>query len=887
MSQIQPVALHEAARYRYLNYAISVITSRALPDVRDGLKPVQRRILYAMYHNLHLYPEARYRKSAAVVGEVMAKYHPHGDSSIYDAMVRMAQPFSLLHPLVDGQGNFGSMDGDNAAAMRYTEAKLSPLSMELLTELKQRTIDYRPNYDGQQFEPIVLPAQFPNLLINGTEGIAVGMATKIPPHNFREVIDACVLLIDDPEVESAALARKVRGPDFPTGGMILNSKNELREVYATGQGAVRIRGCWELEKDGRRNNVIITEIPYAVNKAVLVEKIGDIISSRKLPQVVDIRDESTEKVRVVLALRGRSGIPPQREMDQAMAYLCRHTSLQLNIHMNMTCLVPTANPEVSQPIKTHLRELLRHWLAFRRQTVRKRFLYVLEKLKERIHLLEAFAEAFEVLDEVIAIIRASEGRRDAHEKLMDRFSFDDKQTEAILDLRLYKLAKLEIWAIMDELNEKQAEAARIEEILSATANIWAVVRSELLELRKLYGRPRRTKIGGEDAVISIEDDSAYIVDEDTYVIVTRAGWIKRQGRFSSIKKIRLRDGDSILCVAKARTRTTIAFFTSQGTVYVMRVADIPHTTGYGDPLQRYFSFSDGERVIGAIAMDGRALPSSGGIPVEDPEYPPPYGIGVTEKGRTVRFSLKAQQETTNKTGRKYMKPEKTDDSVLAVYAARGDEWVSLASQRNVLCFPVSEITLVRGAGKGVYAIKLAPKDKVIAFELTSELGEGVLLSTPKGREVCIRPRKYAGRRAARGSMLLKRGQLDGWVRPLLRYDLLNRKKEEDSEEGSFSEEESTEDQSTDMSTTALPLPSAPLPVESTPKDEPSPAATAPDEPSPAATASDEPAPPAAAPKAASDSESGESPDSERGPSTDPTRPQSGDPEQLPFNFFDE
>jgi len=317
--QVQPVALHEAARRRYLSYALSVVTSRAPGQVRDGLKPVQRRILYAMYHNLHLHPEARYRKSAAVIGEVMAKYHPHGDQSIYDAMVRMAQPFSLLHRLVDGQGNFGSLDGDPPAAMRYTEAKLRKISIELLEELKKQTVHYRPNYDGQFFEPVVLPARFPQLLVNGTEGIAVGMATKIPPHNLREIIDASVLLIDDPETSIKRLCSKIKGPDFPMGGRILTSKADLLTLYETGGGPVVLRGESQTEKVGRKNFLILTSLPYGLNKAQLVEAIGQLIRERKLPQLTDIRDESTDDIRIVCELR------KAHDKAAALAYLYKHT----------------------------------------------------------------------------------------------------------------------------------------------------------------------------------------------------------------------------------------------------------------------------------------------------------------------------------------------------------------------------------------------------------------------------------------------------------------------------------------------------------------------------------------------------------------------------------
>ncbi|MCB9758911.1 MAG: DNA topoisomerase IV subunit A [Alphaproteobacteria bacterium] len=757
--QVQPVALHEATSRRYLSYALSVITSRALPDVRDGLKPVQRRILYAMFHNLRLRPDARYRKSAAVVGEVMAKYHPHGDQSIYDAMVRMAQPFSLLHPMVDGQGNFGSLDGDPPAAMRYTEAKLRPLAMELLEELGKQTVDYRPNYDGQAFEPVVLPARFPQLLVNGSEGIAVGMATRIPPHNLREVIDACVLLIDRPEADVAELCRKLRGPDFPTGGEILNSAEELREIYLTGQGAVTVRGRYDTEKKGRKSFLVLTSVPYAQNKAALIERIGQLIAQRKVPQLLDVRDESTEDVRIVLELRRETDVGP------AMAYLYKHTPLQQRYHVNLTCLLPTDSPEVCTPARVDLRDLLWHWLQFRFDVVRRRFEYELRKLRERIHLLEGFEIIFNDLDTAIRIIRSSEGKRDAAEKLMDHFDLDDDQADAILETKLYKLAKLEIMAIREELAEKRAEAARIEAILASADALWGVVREELLEIRKTYGERRRTLITGE-----VEEpeygEEAYIVAEDAFVILTRDGWIKRQSSFSEVEKIRCRDGDEVGWLFLASTRSTLTLFTDQGSGYTMRVDDVPATSGYGEPVQRFFKFSDGERVVGVVSHDPRNRPEVDATQLEvftEDDVPPPHIIPVTRKGRTLRFAFDAFAEPSTRTGRMFCKVGR-GEGVVAVYASGGAEHVSLAtSMGRMLVYPVSEINTVKGPGKGVLAIKLNTGDEVLAFELTTEKFEGATVRTSKGREETARMSKHLGHRADKGSVVLKRDRFEQWV----------------------------------------------------------------------------------------------------------------------------
>ena len=445
-ASVEDVPLHTAASERYLNYALSVITSRALPDVRDGLKPVHRRILYTMYSEMALHPSGRYRKCAAVVGDVMGKYHPHGDSSIYDALVRMAQDFTMRAPLVDGQGNFGSLDGDPPAAMRYTECKLRPLAEELISEIKKSTVDFQPNYDGQRLEPLVLPAQFPQLLVNGSEGIAVGMATRIPPHNLGEVCQAAIKLIDD-DLSVAQLMRWVKGPDFPTGGQIITDHADIREIYETGSGTIRVRATYEVEKDQRRRQIILNSIPYGANKSKLIEAIGAEVRNKKLPQVVDVRDESTDDVRIVLELKTGASA------EAVMAYLYKRTGLQSTWSINLTALIPTDREGICTPKRLDLKEMLQYWLDFRFETVRRRYEHDLRILRERIHILEGFALVFDALDEAIAIIRASEGRRDASQQLMDRFDLSEVQTDAILDLRLYKLARLEILIIRDELAE--------------------------------------------------------------------------------------------------------------------------------------------------------------------------------------------------------------------------------------------------------------------------------------------------------------------------------------------------------------------------------------------------------------------------------------------------
>src|ERR671919_832319 len=477
------VALHEAAQSRYLNYALSVITSRALPDVRDGLKPVQRRILYTMWQQ-NLTADAKHRKCAKVVGDVMGSYHPHGDAALYETLVRMAQPFSLRYPLIDGSGNFGSLDGDSAAAMRYTECRLARISDEVLQEIEQETVTFRPNYDGTKTEPVVLPSRIPNLLVNGTTGIAVGMATNIPPHNLGEVCSALIKLLDNRELSSAQLARTIKGPDFPTGGHILNSPAEIRDIYKAGQGTIRIRATWEKGVSARSGKLIyITSVPYAVNKASLVESIGDIVLSRKMPHLVDVRDLSTDDVRIELELKGGA------DENLVMAYLFKNTSLQTTFAVNLTCLVPTENPEVGRPERLDLKRMLWHFLHFRLEVVTSRLEHELDQLKRRIHILEGFEKVFDALDEIIKMIRKSDGKADSAEKIMKRFGLDAEQADAILELKLYRLARLEILVIQNELADKRKRARQINALLKDEDARWKIVREELQAIQKKYGEP--------------------------------------------------------------------------------------------------------------------------------------------------------------------------------------------------------------------------------------------------------------------------------------------------------------------------------------------------------------------------------------------------------------
>src|SRR4051794_2197010 len=622
---VEDLPLAEATRVRYLNYALSVITSRALPDVGDGLKPVQRRILYAMWADLNLSADSRFMKCAAVVGEVMKSYHPHGDQSIYDALVRMAQPFSLRHTLVEGYGNFGSIDGDPPAAMRYTECRLTPIAQELLSELRDRTVDLRPNYASTTDEPVVLPAQFPNLLVNGASGIAVGMATNIPPHNLKEVCGALLALLDNRDLPLEKLLRYILGPDFPTGGVILNTPDEIRQIYATGQGAIKLRGTYETDPE-KANTVLITSIPYGIEKDALVQRIGELIGKGQVPKLTNVKDLSTEDVRIALELR------PASNADAALAYLFKNTPLQTNFNVNLTCLLPAAGAEVAVPDRLDLRSILQHFLDFRLEVVTRRLRHELANLLQRIHILEGFAIVFDNLDEAIRIIRASDGKADAAPKLIARFALSEAQADAILETKLYRLGKLEIKDIVDELAKRRERAEEIQKLLADEPSRWQIIKRELNEISRAYGDKRRTTIEAPRETVEYRAED-YIIDDDAWVIVTRDGWAKRQKSFTDVASIRVRDDDRVGWVYRARARQTLTLFTDRGIAYTLRVNDIVMTTGHGDPIQKLFAFEDNEHIVSCLYNVSRCLPAPGNTA----QLPPPLvqGLLVGEPGRAL------------------------------------------------------------------------------------------------------------------------------------------------------------------------------------------------------------------------------------------------------------
>jgi DNA gyrase subunit A len=754
------VALHEAAQSRYLNYALSVITSRALPDVRDGLKPVQRRILYTMWQQ-NLTADTKHRKCAKVVGDVMGSYHPHGDAALYETLVRMAQSFSLRYPLVDGSGNFGSLDGDSAAAMRYTECRLARLADEMLTEIEQQTVPFRPNYDGTRTEPVVLPARIPNLLINGATGIAVGMATNVPPHNLGEICTALVKLLDNPDLSSVQLCRYVKGPDFPTGGQILNSADELKEIYKSGSGSVRLRATWEEGHETRgARTIYVTSIPYTVNKAALVERIAEVVLSRKLPPLVDVKDVSTDDVRIALEIK--------READpkMVMAYLFKNTPLQTNFAVNLTCLVPTENEEVGRPERLDLHAMLRYFLNFRLDVVTRRLEHELEALRKRIHILEGFEKVFDALDEIIRIIRKSDGKADAADKIIKRFELDAEQADAILELKLYRLARLEVLVIQNELGEKRKRAKQIGGLLKDEESRWALVRAEIEEIQEKYaGRldRRRTIIEAAEEVELSAD--AFIVDEDNVVIVSRDGWVKRQKEVRDLSTTRLREGDAVLGALPGSTRSSVVFLTNFGVAYTARIIDVPASTGYGEPVQKLFKLRDGERVVAAFSLDPRVAGDT--TTRKEGEPPPVHALAVTSDGYSLRFSLEPFVEPSTRAGRRYARPAEGAE-VVGVARITGDEVVIAATQeaRAILC-RAEEVNYLSGPGRGVILIKLSSaEDRVLGFLASTGDRDIMRVETSRGAEQTISTTKYeVTGRGGKGRELLQRGQFTRVIPP--------------------------------------------------------------------------------------------------------------------------
>jgi DNA gyrase subunit A len=774
---IQAASISEETKKRYRNYALSVITSRALPDVRDGLKPVQRRILYTMYHDLHLYADSRPRKCAKIVGDVTGNYHPHGTLAAYEALVRLAQDFVMRMPLVDGQGNFGSVGGDPPAAERYTEARLTALSDSLMSELRQRTVALRPNYDGTRDEPVVLPAQFPHLLVNGVAGIAVGMATNIPPHNLGEVVRAAIHLIEEPEATTAQLLDRIKGPDFPLGGKVVTDRPTLRKIYEEGAGSIKVQAEWKEETVGRKRQVVITSVPYGVNTESLQSLIGEIIAARKLPQLTYLQDESNAKEGMRIVLEMKNDADP----NLIMAYLFKHTPLQENFAYNLTCLVPDPvdSERKTKPERLGLKAILRYFLDFRFDTVRKRFEFELEKLKERIHILEGFRIIFDALDRAIRLIRESSGKQDAAEKLRKTFKLDEVQTEAILDAQLYRIAQMEIKKILDELKEKKAEKDKIEAILRSDKKLWGVVKGELTTLGEKYGDRRRTKMGSAEDTPDF-DPEAYIVRENSNVVLTRDGWIKRVGRLAKVEGTRVREGDEVIAVVPGSTLGHVIYFADDGTAYTMRINEVPASSGYGEPITKFFRLDDQVRIINAVTTDARFTPAD--EPPTNGEPPGPYLLVVTAQGQTLRTPLTPFRAASTKVGRRYVRLNEGDRVVLATVLSGDEETIYLASAGgHVIHFRVEEINVLSGVGKGVMGIKLDKQDTCLGGALMSGRFDKMVLETSGGKTMEFGRGKYdITSRGGKGFEAVKRTNFVRVVPPpieLVDWDKIEGKKE--------------------------------------------------------------------------------------------------------------
>lgn len=711
-TEIIEQGITDEMRRAYLDYAMSVIVSRALPDVRDGLKPVQRRILYAMW-SIGLRSSAKFRKSANVVGEVMAKYHPHGDSSIYEAMVRMAQDFSYRHPLVRGQGNFGSMDGDGAAAMRYTEAKLESISEELLLDIEKETVDFRPNYDGSHNEPSVLPSKIPNLLVNGTLGIAVGMATNIPPHNLREVCEALIALIDNEEITLEELMEYVTGPDFPTGATAYGA-NDIKNAYATGRGGVVVRAKAEIvESKKGASQIVVTEIPYMVNKASMLEKIAGLVRDKKLDGIKDLRDESNKDgVRVVIELK--KDAYPKKVLNR----LYQLTQLQSTFHFNMVALVDGIQPRLM-----NLKGILVEHIKHRQEVVRRRTEYDLARAQERAHILEGLRIALAEIDKVIETIKKSADKEEARANLMKKFKMSERQAIAILEMRLQSLANLEQLKIEQEYDEKMKLIKELEAILKSAKKMMAVIRGEIVDIIEKYGEDRRTnviKTGIKE--FRIED---VIADAETIVMMTKDGYIKRvtpdtfraQARGGKgVSGLSTKEEDIVETVFSTSTHQDLYFFTTRGRVFKLKAYELPEAsrTAKGQAIVNFLQLSPGEKVT--AFMTSRNL--------EGKEFL----IMATTQGTVKRIEI-SQFDNVRRSG------------IIALKLADGDslEWVRATTGKDTIVLVTAQAmsirfkeTDVRAMGRtagGVRGIKLKTDDAIVGLGVVGEedVKNGVLL----------------------------------------------------------------------------------------------------------------------------------------------------------------
>ena len=717
-----PIDLEHEMKRSFMSYAMAVIVSRALPDVRDGLKPVHRRIIYAM-NELGMTPDKPFRKSARLVGDVLGKYHPHGDSSVYDAMVRLAQDFNIRYPLVEGQGNFGSVDGDGAAAMRYTEARMEKLTLHLLGEIDKDTVDFYPNFDETLLQPEVLPARYPNLLVNGSSGIAVGMATNIPPHNLKEVIDGCIHMIDNPDCTVDDLMQFIKAPDFPTGGIILGHSG-VRAAYHTGRGRIVVRARTEIEAmQNNRNRIVVTEIPYMVNKARLVEKIAELVHEKKLEGISDIRDESDRKgMRIVIELK--RDVHPTVVLN----YLYKHTSMQETFGANMLALVDGV------PKVLTLREILYHYIRHQKEVVTRRTQYDLAKAEARAHILEGLIKALDHIDEIVQIIKSSADTPTARERLMETFGFSDKQAQAILDMRLARLTGLERDKLMAEYDELMKTITYLRSLLADEALLMGVIKDELAAIRDKFSDDRRTELTHMEGEIDIED---LIQADDMVVTMSHLGYVKRLPKSTyraqhrggkGVTGMATRDEDFVERMIVVNTHDEIMFFTNRGRVYNLKCYQIPEAgrTARGMAIVNLLQVAGDEKVTAMIP-----------VPKGMDEH---YLVMMTRNGMIKRTPY-SEFANLRKSGLIAI-TLKEDDELRAVNLTDGNMSMIIASRLGrSLRFQESAIRVIGRTGMGVHAMRLKEGDELIDMSMLLE-GQQVLAITTNGYGKRTDPDQY-------------------------------------------------------------------------------------------------------------------------------------------------
>ena len=697
--KIIPVEISTEMKESFIDYAMSVITDRALPDVRDGLKPVHRRILFAM-NEMGLTHSGRFRKSAAVVGDVLGKYHPHGDVAVYDSMVNMAQDFSYRYPLVHGQGNFGSIDGDGAAAMRYTEAKMSKISSLLLLDLEKDTVDFSPNYDQTRKEPKVLPTAVPSLLLNGTLGIAVGMATNIPPHNLGEVIDATIHLIDNKDASTEDLMQFIKGPDFPMGGIVYG-QSDLVHAYSTGRGGVVTRGEAEIvEQKNGIFQIIITSIPYRVNKASLIESIATLIQEKRITEIKGLRDESTKDIRIAIDLK--NGVIPQKVLN----YIYKHTQLEQSFNFNIVALVDGVPKTLS------LKSLLSEFISHREVVVRRRTEFDLKKAKDREHILIGLKKALDHIDKVISLIRASKDTAVAKEKLMKEFKFSDLQATAILEMKLQKLAGLERKNVELELAEKQALIKELESLLASPKKMMKIISQELITIKEKYEDARRTKIvkGGVKAI----NDEDLIPEKESVLVFTKGGYVKRTdpSEYRTQKRggvgvidIEPKEEDFVTTLITANTHSDLLFFTNHGKAYQIKMYDIPEgkRATKGKSIMNFLSLGDGEKVTSILPVDKETKKDAESLTL------------VTQKGVAKKVAASSFSDV-RRSGLIAIKLDKDDELQSVLVTNKGDDIMLITSLGQSIRFKESDVRQMGRSAGGVRAIKLAKGDFVVGVD---------------------------------------------------------------------------------------------------------------------------------------------------------------------------